>query len=118
MKKIDIKEAASFLARYAPKGDEDPVVLMRGKKPVAVILPTGTADLETISLSFSPVFRSIMRESVRSLAREGGISSEDLRREFGLPPFQSRRQEMNGRRSGATSRSKRRSPVSKIKAVK
>jgi hypothetical protein len=118
MRKIDIKEAASFLAGYAPKAGEDPVVLMRGKKPVAVILPTGKADMETISLGFSPVFRSIMRESARSLAREGGISSEDLRREFGLPPFQSKRQELNGRKRSTANRSKRRSSVSRLKAGK
>ena len=40
--------------------------------------------LETISLSTNPRFIEIIEKSRASLARDGGISSEEMRRRLGL----------------------------------
>jgi hypothetical protein len=62
------------------------LILTVDGKPVAVLLPVWDADVETVSLSFNPKFLAIMEESRRSFDREGGISSEEIRKHFGLPP--------------------------------
>ena len=53
-------EANEFLAELMREPEGAPAVLMRGRKPIAVILPVGKADYETVSLSFSPTFNAIM----------------------------------------------------------
>jgi hypothetical protein len=53
---------------------------MHGKRPVAVLMPVGNCDLESISLSVSPKFLAMLRESDRSYYQKGGISMEEMRR--------------------------------------
>jgi hypothetical protein len=96
VKKLNLSEANEFLAQLLKsppirKPEEKAAVLMKGRKPVAVIVPVGDADLETVSLSFSPKFHEIMERSRRSAVTEGSFTHEEICREFGLPlPGESR----------------------------
>jgi hypothetical protein len=98
MKKLTLTEANAFLAELMRAPEGDPAILMRGKKPIAVILPVGDADLETVALSFSPKFNAILRRSQRSAELGRTYSSEEIRREFGLPPYHPQRGKTNGRK--------------------
>jgi antitoxin (DNA-binding transcriptional repressor) of toxin-antitoxin stability system len=60
------------------------VVTKRGK-PVAALVPVTDADWETIRVSSSPVFQRIIARSRKRQAREGGISSAEMRRRLNLP---------------------------------
>jgi hypothetical protein len=99
VKKIDLKQAADFLATYSPKESDEPIVLMNGKKPIAVLVPTGDADLETISLCYSPAFHAILERSQRSAETGRSYTSEEIRQEFNLPPFDPERARANGKRA-------------------
>ena len=85
MKKVQVSEVASNLAEYLQNLGDEPVVLMNKRKPVAVLMPVGNADLETISLSLNPKFNKMLEESYISARTKGGISSDELRRRLGLP---------------------------------
>jgi hypothetical protein len=45
-------------------------------------------DVEAVSLSQSPQFLAIMERSRIRYAKEGGISSAEMRRRLGMPPQQ------------------------------
>jgi hypothetical protein len=85
MKKMDIEQASALLARYVSNPEHEPVIVTLRGKPLVVVLPVHGADVETVSLSLNPKFNAIIQRSIERQAREGGFSSEEIRREFGLP---------------------------------
>jgi hypothetical protein len=87
LKTLDIAKASALLAKYIADPDQEPVILTRKGKPLAILLPAQGGDVETISLSLSSVFHAIMERSRESYYQEGGIPIEEIRREFGLPPY-------------------------------
>jgi hypothetical protein len=115
MRKLTLAEASAFLAELMRDPEGDPVILMRGKKPIAVILPVGDADLETVSLSFSPQFNAILRRSQRSAELGKVYSSEEIRREFGLPPFDPKKAKANGQKPKPKARKRPATRKSKAK---
>ena len=84
MKTIEIDDAHMSLAECARKAGEEPLVVTDHGKPVAVVLPIDNADLETASLSTNPKFLALLERSRSRLAREGGLSPEEVRRRLGL----------------------------------
>jgi hypothetical protein len=55
-------------------------------KPLAAVVSLKGTDLETASVSVSPVFQQIIKRSRRRQASEGGMSSDQVRLELGLKP--------------------------------
>jgi antitoxin (DNA-binding transcriptional repressor) of toxin-antitoxin stability system len=86
MRTLELAQADGLLARYAEAAEQEPVIVTVKGTPIAVVLPVHNADVETVSLSLNPKFLAIIERSRRSYEREGGISSEEIRRYFGLPP--------------------------------
>lgn len=84
MKKIEINKATLSLAEYARQVAEEPIVVLRSGKPIAVLSSAKGMDLESISLSHNPKFAAIIRESRESLAAHGGISIDEVRRRLGI----------------------------------
>jgi hypothetical protein len=99
MKTLNIKDFCPPLLELARGLDTEPVALMHRGKPVAVFLPVRDADLETVSLSFNPAFLAIIERSRASHYQKGGFSSEEVRKEFGLPPYVPRKNKVNRRKS-------------------
>ena len=89
MKSVEVAEATGPLAQYAKELQEDTLVIMEHGRPLAALVPVGDADSETVSLSTNPEFMAIIEKSRASLRESGGVSSEEVRRRFGL---ESRRQ--------------------------
>jgi len=84
MKTVDIGGMPQSLADFAHGLGSEPVVVTDGGTPVAVVVPVEEADAETLSPSNNPKFLEIIQESRDSYAREGGISSEEVRRQLGI----------------------------------
>jgi antitoxin (DNA-binding transcriptional repressor) of toxin-antitoxin stability system len=102
MKTLKIEDATDLLANYAADPNQEPVILTVKGKPVAVVLPTQGADRETISLSFHPKFLAIMERSRIRHEREGGMSIEEARKYFGLPPYEGPKRATKARKSTST----------------
>jgi antitoxin (DNA-binding transcriptional repressor) of toxin-antitoxin stability system len=77
-------DATKTLGEFAREAGTEPVVVTRGGKPIAVLLPLHNADWETVSLSSNPRFIELIERSRSRLAEEGGLSSEEVRRQLGM----------------------------------
>src|SRR5439155_18268749 len=84
MKTIELDQATASLAEYAREAKHEPVLLTEQGHPVAALLSLENVDAESLSLSANPDFMEIIEQSRARLAAEGGISSGEMRRRFGL----------------------------------
>jgi prevent-host-death family protein len=84
MKTVELDQATAPLAEYAREAKHGPVLLTEHGHPVAALLSLENVDAESLSLSTNPDFLEIIEQSRARLAAEGGISSEEMRRRFGL----------------------------------
>ena len=95
MKTVELDQATASLAEYAREVKNEPVLLTEHGNPVAALLSLENVDAESLSLSTNPQFLEIIAQSRARLAAEGGISSDEMRRRFGLE-----RQKKKGATSG------------------
>ncbi len=77
---LDITEATKPLAEYAQKADLGPIVITADGQPLAVIIDAEAIDLEALSLSTNPQFLNLIEKSRKHQEKEGGISSDEMRR--------------------------------------
>jgi len=84
MKTVEIKDATVGLGQYAAHISDDPVVVTDHGRPVAALVAVENADMETVSLSTNPKFIELIQRSRVRQAREGGISSAEMRRRLGI----------------------------------
>jgi len=73
------------MAAYVEQTASGPLVLTENGQPVAVMVSVELADLGSISLSLNPEFLAIIERSRERRLREGGLSSDEVRRQLGLP---------------------------------
>ncbi len=83
MRIIELDKATRTLAEFAREACTEPLVVTQGGKAVAVLLSLQNADLETVSLSTNPRFLELIERSRSRLAEEGGLTSEEVRRQLG-----------------------------------
>ena len=84
MTKIELKKASRPLSEYAQKARKGPVIVVKGGKPFAAVVPIRNADNETVSLSTNEKFLAIIERSRSRVKREGGISAKKIRRRLRL----------------------------------
>jgi hypothetical protein len=84
MRTIDISDASRSHGEYAEEATDEPIVILSGGQPTAVLLPLAGADLESLSLSTNPEFLAIIANSRRRHEREAGISSAEMRRRLSV----------------------------------
>jgi antitoxin (DNA-binding transcriptional repressor) of toxin-antitoxin stability system len=84
MKSVEIDDATQTLAESARAIDGEALVVTEHGKPVAVLLPLGNTDLETVSLSSNAQFLGLIERSRLRLAEEGAQSPDDVRRQLGI----------------------------------
>jgi antitoxin (DNA-binding transcriptional repressor) of toxin-antitoxin stability system len=82
---VGLHKATAPLAQYARGLRKEPVILTTHGKPVAALITILDVDWETVSLSTNPRFLSVIERSRARHKAEGGLSSEEVRRLFGLP---------------------------------
>ena len=98
---LEIAQATEPLAKYVEQTARGPVVLTRKGRPVAAIVALENTDMESVALANNPEFWAIIERSRARHRQEGGLSSEEVRRQFGLPPAkpQKRAPAANGRKT-------------------
>ena len=84
MKTIELDDARESLGKYAGREEDLPIVITDHGRPVAALLPIPNADLETISSSTNPKFIAMIERSRERQTKEGGISSDEMRRRLGV----------------------------------
>ena len=85
MKAIDIRNATKPLSEYAKRADDEPLIVTRKGKPVAVLTSADGMDAESIALANNAKFAAIIARSRTRMEKEGGIPIEEVRRRLGIP---------------------------------
>jgi hypothetical protein len=78
LKTIEVAHSIEALQQVLSQELSAPMIITREGKPVAALLPTPNSDIESISLSLDPQFIALIQESRLSLAKEGGISADEM----------------------------------------
>jgi antitoxin (DNA-binding transcriptional repressor) of toxin-antitoxin stability system len=89
LKAVDVRDAVDSLGDYVSQLEGQPLVVMDGDMPLAAIVPVHGLDLEDLSIGSDPDFRDFMEESRRRARDQGTLTTDEVRREFGLPERQS-----------------------------
>ncbi len=91
MKTVDIADATARLGDYASDIDQEPVVVTKRGRPVAVLIAVPNSDMESVSLSLNPWFMALIERSRAHVKAEGGIPLEEVRRQLAAPRERPRR---------------------------
>lgn len=88
IRKVDVADATESLASYIRKvAGGGPVVVTEEGQPVAALVMLEETDFESVALSTDPEFLELIQSSRVRHAKEGGLSSAEVRRRLeGLPP--------------------------------
>ena len=86
MKTVEKSEATASLGTYAGHAEDFPIVITDNGQPIAALLPVPNTDVETIALSTDPAFLSLIARSRARQEREGGVSSQEMRRRLEVLP--------------------------------
>ena len=82
MKQIELIEATRPLAEYVKEMDGQSVMIMYKGVALAALVPLDNADYETVALSTNLEFIAMLERSRARGRKEGGISTEEMRKMF------------------------------------
>jgi antitoxin (DNA-binding transcriptional repressor) of toxin-antitoxin stability system len=82
VKKIELDEATESLAEYVKRIEEEPSIIVHKGVALAALIPLDNVDYETVQLSTNSKFIEILERSRARYQKEGGISSEEMRRKL------------------------------------
>jgi hypothetical protein len=82
LKTTDISKSQDALRAALAEDVPTPVVLTRKGKAVAALIPMTDDDVESLALSLNPKFIEIIERSRASLAKDGGMSLEEVEAMF------------------------------------
>jgi prevent-host-death family protein len=102
MNHIELNKATEPLAEYVDRARKEPLVVTRRGKPLVAIVAVDYMDMECLSLGTNPDFLAIIERSRARMAKEGGLSSDQVRRRLGLPKSKKvaqRKPDRNGKRA-------------------
>jgi hypothetical protein len=86
MTTIDLSDTSDSVSRFLRLAKDHAIVVTRGGKPFAAVMPLNDADWERIAVATDPRFRAIMARSARRYRKEGGLSAAEVRRQLGIAP--------------------------------
>jgi hypothetical protein len=78
-----LHEATESLAEYVKRIEEEPTIIVHKGVALAALIPLDHVDYETVELSTNTKFIEMLERSRDRYQKEGGISSEEMRRQFG-----------------------------------
>ena len=88
MRTIEFRDATGSLADYAAGIGEEPIVVTRAGRPIAVLMPISPEEAdssrEAAVLANDPTFLSIIERSRARAACEGSLTPDAVRRTLGL----------------------------------
>ena len=79
MRKVPLARASGSVAQYAAELDDDIVVVTRGHRPLAALVPLTNVDRESLALSTSPEFLRLMKRARAEIAAGQSLSLEEMR---------------------------------------
>jgi hypothetical protein len=82
--KVELEKTTLTVPDLAELAKQGPVILTRNGKPLVAVKDLSGSDWESVSLANDPRFLALIAESRRSYRQDGGISLDEIRREFGL----------------------------------
>ncbi len=82
MNTIELKDATEPLAEYVKRMEGEPVTIVHKGVPLAVLVPAGNDDYESVQMSTNPEFIAILERSRARGREEGGFSTEEMRKMF------------------------------------
>ncbi len=82
MQTIELKDATEPLAEYVKRMEGEPVTIVHKGVPLAVLVPAGNDDYESVQMSTNPEFIAILERSRARGREEGGFSTEEMRKMF------------------------------------
>ena len=82
MKTIELKDATEPLAEYVKRMEGEPVMIVHKGVPLAVLVPAGNDDYESVQMSTNPEFIAMLERSRARGREEGGFSTEEMRKMF------------------------------------
>ena len=85
MKKLSVGQASRTLGEYASELDDDIVVVTKGSRAVAALVPLRNVDPESLALSAHPEFLTVVREARAEVQAGKTLSLAEVRRRV-LPP--------------------------------
>ena len=82
MKTIALKDAAELLVENVQRMEGEPVTIVHKGVPLAVLVPAGNDDYESVQMSTNPQFIELLERSRKSIKEGGGFSTEEMRNMF------------------------------------
>ena len=79
MKRVPLARASGSLAKYAAELDDDIVVVTRGRRAVAALVPLANVDRESLALSTSPEFLRLMKRARVEIAGGKSLLLKEMR---------------------------------------
>jgi len=91
MTRVELRDATGSLSEYTRKARKAPIVVTRRGRPVALLRVMNDEEWEDFVVGSSPAFRRIIERSWKDYEARGGVSVEQIERQFALPPRPSTR---------------------------
>ena len=82
MQTIELKDATEPLAEYVKCMEGEPVTIVHKGVSLAVLVPAGNDDYESVQMSTNPEFIAMLERSRARGREEGGFSTEEMRKMF------------------------------------
>lgn len=82
MKTLELAEATGSLPEYVRQARDEPLVLTRGGRAIAAVVPLEDEDLESLAVGTHPDFIAMIERSRRRHEAEGGLTLEEVRQKY------------------------------------
>ena len=83
MKTVEMADATASLCEYAREARKQTLVVTQKGKPILALMPLPPhTDLENLAVTTHPAFQAIMERSQARYRAEGGLSTEQVRRQL------------------------------------
>lgn len=80
MKKVSLEQASRSLGEYAAELKDEVVVVTKGKRVLAALVPLKNVDRESLALSTHPEFLRIVKSARAEIVAGKTLSLEEIRR--------------------------------------
>jgi hypothetical protein len=88
MKTVSVNMASDSLGKYATSLKREIVLVTRGRRAVAALVPLKNVDQESLALSMHPEFLALVKKARAELAAGRSLSLAEIRARV-LPPARS-----------------------------
>jgi antitoxin (DNA-binding transcriptional repressor) of toxin-antitoxin stability system len=91
VKRVELRDASEPLAVYAKQAAREPVLVLRGGRPVAAVVPMTAQEWEDWVVTHQPDLVAATKRSRERYRRQGGLSLDEAARTARRPAATRRR---------------------------